>query len=172
MVTFRDVASTYSEVCIIKHKSEVPQRLMNTIKKWGRETALKIKIVRFDRGGEYMGANLDRWWKENGITHELSNPYEPKQNGVAERLNRTLGEMARTLLSSSKLNNKFWNFAYLTAAYIHNRIPNTVTMDKTPYKLFYGQKPQLDILRCFGSVAFVHIHQGQRGSLKIALASI
>lgn len=167
MVTFRDLASTYSKICIIKHKSEVFQRLVMTIKKWEHTTNLKIKIVRSDRGGEYVGTNLDRWLKEAGIVHKYSNPYEPEQNGTAERLNRTLGEMARTLLASSKLPQRFWSFAYLTAAYIHNRLPNSVTDAKTPYELFYGRKPQLDILRSFGSVAFVHIHQGQRSPGKL-----
>lgn len=167
MVTFRDVRSTYSEICIIKHKSEVFQRLITTIRKWERTTNLRIKIVRSDRGGEYVGANLDKWLKDAGIVHDYSNPYEPEQNGTAERLNRTLGEMARTLLASSKLPQRFWNFAYLTAAYLHNRIPNSITDDKTPYEMFHGRKPQLDILRTFGSTAFVHIHQGQRAPGKL-----
>lgn len=123
-VTFRDIATSYSEICIIKHKSEVAQRLMNVVKRWERATGRKVETIRSDRGGKYMGGNLEKWLKEEGISHEFSNPYEPEQNGNAERLNRTLGEMARTLLSHKKLPQNFWNFAYLTAAYLHNRIPN------------------------------------------------
>lgn len=94
MVTFRDVVSTYSEIQIIRHKSEVPQRLIHVVKKWERETGRKVKIIRLDRGGEYIGGSLDKWMMDEGIQHEFSNPYEPEQNGNAERLNRTLGEMA------------------------------------------------------------------------------
>lgn len=167
MVTFRDVKSTYLEVCIIKHKSEVHQRLVHVINKWERQTGLKIKTVRSDRGGEYISHALDKWLKESGITHEFSNPHEPDQNGNAERLNRTLGEMARTLLASSNLSQRFWNFAYLTAAYLHNRLPNSLTGNVTPYELFNNRKPSLDILRSFGATAFVHVHHGQRAAGKL-----
>lgn len=166
-VTFWDVKLTYSEICIIKHKSEVHQRLVNIIRKWERCTGLKIKTVQSDRGGEYISHALDHWLKESGISHKFSNPHEPEQNGNAERLNRTLGEMARTLLASSKLPNKFWNFAYMTAAYLHNRLPNSVTGDVTPYEIFHNREPNLDILRTFGAVAFVHIHHGQRAAGKL-----
>lgn len=167
MVTFRDVASGFSEICIIKHKSDVAQRLMRVINKWERITGMKVKVVRSDRGGEYVSGELEKWLKDTGITHEFSNPHEPEQNGNAERLNRTLGEMARTLLLAAKLPNRFWNFAYLTAAYLHNRLPNSLTGDMTPYELFLGVKPNLDILRTFGAVAFVHVHEGQRSPGKL-----
>lgn len=75
--------------------------------------------------------------------------------------------MARTLLSASGMPNKFWNFAYLTAAYIHNRLPNSITGEVTPYELFNHCKPNLDILRSFGAVAFVHTHTGQRPAGKL-----
>lgn len=60
MVTFRDVASTYSEICIIKHKSEVHQRLVNVVNKWERSAGVKIKAIRSDRGGEYISGALDK----------------------------------------------------------------------------------------------------------------
>lgn len=167
IVTFRDVATGYTEIEIIKNKSEVPQKLMQTIKKWERQTNKSIKIIRSDRGGEYIGAALEKWLKEEGIKHEFSNPYEPEQNGNAERLNRTLGEMARTMLSHSRLPNQFWNFAYLTSAYLYNRLPNTLTGNKTPYELFHGRKPNLDIIRTFGSLAFVHVNNNQRAPGKL-----
>lgn len=58
MVTFRDVASGFSEICIIKHKSDVAQRLMRVINKWERITGMKVKVVRSDRGGEYVSGAL------------------------------------------------------------------------------------------------------------------
>lgn len=140
---------------------------MQVVKKWERQTNKKVKIVRSDRGGEYIGTTLEKWLKEEGIEHEFLNPYKPKQNRNAERLNRTLGEMARTLLSHSRLPNQFWNFAYLTSAYLYNCLPNTLNGDKTPYKSFHGKKPNLDVIRTFGSLAFVHINTNQRASGKL-----
>lgn len=55
----------------------------------------------------------------------------------------------------------------MTAAYLHNRLPNSLTGDKTPYEIFHQQKPNLDVLRSFGATAFVHIHQGQRAPGKL-----
>lgn len=167
MVTFRDAASTYSKAVIIHNKSEVPKHFINTIKQCEQETGLKIKKIRTDRGGEYVSNALDTWLKSEGIQHKFSNPYEPEQNGIAERLNRTIGEIACTLLLSAKLPNQFWHLAYLTAVYLHNRIPNSVTNNKTPFELFFGGKPQLDIIRMFGSKAFVHLHSNKRSPGKL-----
>lgn len=167
IVTFRDVATGYTEIDIIKNKSEVPQKLMQLVRRWERQTEKKIKIVRSDRGGEYIGNTLEKWLKDEGIKHEFSNPYEPEQNGNAERLNRTLGEMARTLLSHSRLPNQFWNFAYLASAYLYNRLPNALTGDRTPYELFHKKKPNLSIIRTFGLLAFVHVNTNQRASGKL-----
>lgn len=155
VVNFGDVATSYSEIAIIKIKAQVLMKLMNVLKRWEKETGVKVKKIRTDRGGEYISGNLDRWLKSEGIQHKFSNPYEPEQNSNAERLNRTL-------LASSSLPNQFWNFVYLTDAYLHNKIPNSLTGDKTAYELFLGRRPQLNIIRSFGAIAYVHIHKNQR----------
>lgn len=102
-VTFRDVATTYSDIVAIKQKSKVPEVFMNTIQRWERETGFKVKCVRSDGGGKYMKSTFSGWLKSRGIAHKHSNPYEPEQNGVAERLNRMVGDMARKMLSASHL---------------------------------------------------------------------
>lgn len=161
-VAFRDVATTYSDIVIIKNKSDVSDEFTKVINRWERETGFKVKNVRTDGGGEYVKTTFSTWLKAKGILHENSNPYKPEQNGVAERLNRTISEMGRTMLAASHLPQDFWSFPYVTACYLHNRLPNTLTGNKTPYELFYGRKPQLDIVRTFGSTAFVHRHKAQR----------
>lgn len=99
-VTFRDVATTFSDIVIIKNKSDVPDAFTNTINKWERETGFQVKHVRTDGGGEYMKTTFGNWLRAKGIVHEHSNPYEPEQNGVAERLNRTISDMGRTMLAA------------------------------------------------------------------------
>ena len=64
---------------------------------------MKIKHIRSDNGTEFRNAGLDDYLDELGITHELSAPYTPQQNGVVERKNRTLVEMARTMLDTKRL---------------------------------------------------------------------
>ena len=62
------------------------------------ETGLKIKTLRTDGGGEYTSAKFENFLKQKGIRHEISAPYSPQQNGVAEQMNRTLVESARSML--------------------------------------------------------------------------
>jgi transposase InsO family protein len=89
----------------------------------------KIKRVRSDRGGEYISFN-DFCAKE-GIIHEVTPPYSPESNGIAERKNRTLKEMMNVMLVSSDAPNNLWGEALLTACFVQNRIPHKKT-GKTP----------------------------------------
>jgi transposase InsO family protein len=57
-----------------------------------KQSGKKVKVVRSDRGGEYVNAELKKFFASNGIRHETIAPYTPQQNGAAERLNRTLME--------------------------------------------------------------------------------
>lgn len=120
MVTFCDVASTFSDCVMMKHKSKVADHFKTVISRWEKDAGYSVKTVRTDGGGEYELASFEKWLDEKGIRHERSNPYEPEQNGVAEHLNRTLGDMARTMLADSGLPKLFWNFAYLAACFLHN----------------------------------------------------
>ena len=63
----------------------------------------KIKHIRSDNGIEFKNTGIDTYLDTLGITHELSAPYTPQQNGVMERKNRTLIEMARTMLDDTRL---------------------------------------------------------------------
>jgi transposase InsO family protein len=81
---------------------------------------VKIKHIRSDNGTEFKNTGLDDYLDELGITHELSAPYTPQQNGVVERKNRTLVEMARTMLDESKTPRHFWPEAIDTACHIIN----------------------------------------------------
>nr|GEW86824.1 hypothetical protein [Tanacetum cinerariifolium] len=95
----------------VLYKTEVENKL-------GR----KIKVVRSDRGGEYVSSFVDLCVK-HGIRHEFTAPYSPQQNGIAERKNRTLKEMVNAMLISSGLSQDMWREAILTATYLLNKIP-------------------------------------------------
>jgi transposase InsO family protein len=66
-----------------------------------KQSGKKVKAVRSDRGGEYVNAELKKFFASNGIRHETTTPYTPQQNGAAERLNRTLMERVRAMLNDS-----------------------------------------------------------------------
>ncbi|GJS15391.1 ribonuclease H-like domain-containing protein [Tanacetum coccineum] len=85
-----------------------------------------------------------------GIKQEYSNARTPQQNRVAERMNRTLIEAARTMLADSLLPTTFWAEAVSTACYVLNRVRVTKPQNKTPYELLFGQKPIISYIRPFG----------------------
>ncbi|PLW18725.1 hypothetical protein PCASD_15372 [Puccinia coronata f. sp. avenae] len=117
-----------------------------------RLTGKKLKRFRTDGGGEFMSAKFLGWLGDKGIQHQHSMPYEPEQNGAAERLHRTVGEIARTALIALNLPVKFWGYAYLWGYFTHNCITNSLTGDKTRIELMFGKKPLFERLRSFEAV--------------------
>ena len=118
----------------------------------------KIKIVRSDRGGEYYGRYTDlgqrpgpfaEYLKDKGIVAQYTMPGSPYQNGVAERRNRTLTDMVRSMLSNSNIPLFLWSEALKTAVYILNRVP-TKAVSKTPFELWKGWKPSLGHFHIWG----------------------
>ncbi|KAJ9556327.1 LOW QUALITY PROTEIN: hypothetical protein OSB04_010941 [Centaurea solstitialis] len=114
----------------------------------------KIKFLRSDRGGEYLSDEFDNHLMECGIVSQLTPPYTPQMNGVSERRNRTLLDMVRTMMCHSTLPMSFWGHALETAAHILNRAP-TKSVEKTPYELWKGKKPNMSFLRIWGCEVYV-----------------
>ena len=102
------------------------------------------------------------WISFEGIRHELTVPKTPEQNGVAERLNRTLVEMARSMLLDAKLPKKFWAEAVSTAVYLKNRSPSKPLQDMTPYEAWHSRKPNVRHLRVFGCDTYAHVPRDER----------
>ena len=96
----------------------------------------KVKRIRSDNGTEFKNHSLNVFCLSKGIQHHFSAPYEPQQNGVAERKNKTLIEAARTMLVDSKLPVIFWGEAVNTACYVLNRVLMVKKENKTCYELF------------------------------------
>ncbi|WVZ80407.1 hypothetical protein U9M48_027880 [Paspalum notatum var. saurae] len=90
-----------------------------------------------------------------GLEHQFSSPYTPPQNGVVERKNRTLVEMARTMLDEHRTPRRFWAKAVNTACYIANQIFLRAFPRKTSYELRFGRQPSIKHLRAFGCRCFV-----------------
>ena len=81
---------------------------------------MKITKVRSDNETEFKNANVDTFLDEEGISHEFSATYTPQKNGVVERKNQTLIEMARTMLDEYKTPKHFWEEAVETACHATN----------------------------------------------------
>ncbi|UYV67878.1 K02A2.6-like [Cordylochernes scorpioides] len=114
------------------------------------ELSLIIKDVRTDNRTEFCNSRFEGLFKGSGIHHQLATTYSPQSNGVAERVNRTLIDTARTLLIDSKLLMKFWAEAIATATYIKNCTPHRSIKHDTPMQRWNGRKPSVKHIRIFG----------------------
>ena len=124
-----------------------------------------IKVLRTDRGGEYTSGILNDFCKEHGIVHHYTMPYTPQQNGVAERRNRTLMDMVRSMMSYSDLPLFFWGEALHTAVYLLNHSPSkAVTV--TPYELWTGRRSLLRHLAVWGCNAQIRVQNQHRIKLQ------
>ena len=92
------------------------------------------------------------------IHHEITDPHTPEQNGVAERLNRTIIEKARAMVAHAGLHKKYWAEGVNTALYIYNHVASSALSFKmSPYQAWYGRTPDLSHLRVFGCLAYAHV---------------
>ena len=94
-VTFIDDKSRYVWIYILKNKSEVLKKILEWKSMVEKSNGEKIKTLRSDNGGEYTSKEFEDNLKKNGIRHERTVPKTPEQNGVAEKMNRTLVETVR-----------------------------------------------------------------------------
>jgi hypothetical protein len=116
-----------------------------------------------------VNKNLGNFFLNKGILHETSCVGTPQQNGVAERKNRHLLEVTRSLLLESKVPSYFWDNAIIYATYLINRMPTKVNNFKTPLQVLSSHINIPSILnlspRIFGCTAFVHILKSNRTKL-------
>lgn len=151
-------------IAFLSHKSEAEPRIKEYIDLAHNRFGSKPKVLRSDRGGEYLSSRFKEYLRKEGIEQQLMAPRTPQQNGTAERKNRTLIEMARCLLTDAQLSHGFWAEAVNAANYIQNRVLTRST-SQSPYELWYGRRPDTRHMRTFGSKCFVHIPKEDRRKL-------
>jgi hypothetical protein len=123
---------------------------------------MRIKKIRSDNGTKFKNSQIEGFLEEEGIKHEFSSPYTPQQNGVVERKNRTLLDMARTMLDEYKTPDRFWAEVINTACYSINRLYLHRILKKTSYELLTDKKPNVSYFRVFGSKCFILIKRGRK----------
>ncbi|GJR28658.1 ribonuclease H-like domain-containing protein [Tanacetum coccineum] len=116
-----DKQHRFSWVFFLASKDETSGILQNFIRQIENQLSHRVKIIRSDNGTEFKNRDMLEFCGNKGIKQEYSNARTPQQNGVAERMNRTLIEAARTMLADSLLPTTFWAEAVSTACYIFNR---------------------------------------------------
>jgi transposase InsO family protein len=112
-----------------------------------------VKKIRSDNGSKFKNLQVEEYLEEEGVKHEFSAPYTPQQNGVVERKNRTLIDMARTMLGEFKTPERFWSEAVNTACH---RL-----LKKTSYELLTGNKPNVSYFCVFWSKCYILVKKGR-----------
>jgi transposase InsO family protein len=139
----------------LQDKSETQGTLKRFLRRAQNEFELKVKKIRSDNGSEFKNLQVEEYLEEEGIKHEISAPYTPQQNGVVERKNRTLIDMARTMPGEFKTPERFWSKAMNTACHAINRLYLHRLLKKTLYELLTGNKPNVSYFRVFGSKCYI-----------------
>ena len=163
-VVFKDHYSKLRFIAFLRNKSDVAEALKDMLAKTKNEGHV-IKELLSDNGGEFDNDEVRSILRANGITQRLTAPYSPEQNGVVERENRTIVEMARTLKYSKpdvEYPAGMWAELCQTAVYILNRTAKSSEEDKTPMEVWTGKKPRIRHLRVIGSVCYAHIPDCRR----------
>ena len=153
-ITFTDDLSRYGYVYLIKHKSESFEVFKEFKNEVENQLGKRIKILRSDRGGEYLSLEFQSYLRDCGIVSQLTPPGTPQHNGVSERRNRTLLDMVRSMMAHTSLPTSFWGYALETAAVLVNNAPSKA-VEKTPYEIWCGKSPNLKYLRVWGCEAYV-----------------
>ncbi|KAL0405493.1 UNVERIFIED_CONTAM: hypothetical protein Slati_3863200 [Sesamum latifolium] len=153
-ITFTDDHSRYGYVYLMRYKSEAFGRFKEYRFEVENQTNRKIKALRSDRGGEYLSGEFINYLKENGILSQWTPPRTPQLNGVAERRNRTLLDMVRSMMSFTELPPFFWGYALETATKLLNVAPSK-SVPQTPYEIWHGKPASYKYLRVWGSLAYV-----------------
>ncbi|KAH9705857.1 hypothetical protein KPL70_012031 [Citrus sinensis] len=159
IVTFIDDYSRRCWVYPIKKKSDVFSVFKEYKARVELESGKRIKCLRTDNGGEYTGDEFLAFCKQEGIQRQFMVAYTPQQNGVAERINRTLTERIRAMLRTAGLPNSFWAEAAKTACYIVNRSPSTAI------EMWTGKTADYSYLHAFGCPVYVMYNAQERTKL-------
>ncbi|WVZ71299.1 hypothetical protein U9M48_019899 [Paspalum notatum var. saurae] len=141
-----DDFSRWSWVHFMGSKDEAFEFVHDLVLRLRNESGHAMRALRSDNGLEF---------KNDRLEHQFLSPYVPQQNGVVERKNRTLVEMAKMMLDEYSTPMKFWVEAINTACYVLNRIFLRAVLNKTSYMLRFGRQPKVSHLRVFGCRCFV-----------------
>ena len=114
-----------------------------------------------------MSTEFQTYVRKEGVRDELTVPKTPEQNGVAERMNRTLVEGVRAMLANARLPHRFWAEALSTPVYLRNRSPAMAVKGMTPFEAWTGEKPNVEHLRLFGCAAYAHVAKDDRKKLDV-----
>ncbi|CAN1152027.1 Retrovirus-related Pol polyprotein from transposon TNT 1-94, partial [Linum perenne] len=170
-VTFIDDHSRQTWTYLMKEKSETRMIFQQFYTMVHTQFNTKIQVLKTDNAKDYFNSILSNFLSQNGIVHVSSCVETPQQNGIAERKNRHLLEVARACMFARRVPKYLWGEAVLTATYLINRMPSRVLQFQAPRQVLLSKYPQVASFssdlppRIFGCTAFVHINSIHRTKL-------
>ena len=169
-VTFIDDHIRVTWVFLMKEKYEVGQIFQTFHKMIQNQFQTKIQFLKTDNGKEFFHSNLGSYLQNQGIIHLSYCVDTPQQIGVAEKKNRHLLEVTRSIMLATHVPKHFLGEAILTATYLINRMPSRVLNFQTPFQSLLKNFPHIRFLsqvplKVFGCTAFIHITQQNRNKL-------
>nr|GFA95068.1 hypothetical protein [Tanacetum cinerariifolium] len=150
-----DDYSRYTWTHFLRSKDETPEVLIDFLRLVQRGLQAQVRVVRTDKGTEFLNQTLYAYFAAEGIQHQTSVARTPEQNGVVKGRNRTLVEAARTMLSAAKVPLFFWAEAIATACFTQNRSLVIPRYEKTPYYIINDRKPSVKFFHIFGFVCYI-----------------
>jgi transposase InsO family protein len=120
-----------------------------------------IKKVRSDNGSKFKNARIDEYCDDKGIKHEFSSKYTPEQNGIVERKNRTLIDMARSMLAEYNVSDSYWAEAINTACHASNRLYCHKLLKRLPMNCLLEESQSFFYFRVFGCKCYI-LRKGSR----------
>ena len=148
-------------VYVLKSKESVLDKFKNWKTLVETQTSRKVRRLRTNNGLEFCNKRFEDFCAQHGIVRHKTVRYTPQQNGLTERMNRTLVNKVRCPLIHSKLPMTLWAETLSTACCIVNRSPSSEINFKTPIELWTGKPADYSNMRVFGCPAYAHIKQGK-----------
>lgn len=161
-----DDHSRYVVAYFQKNKSKVGAQLIKPKTLYETQWGERLKCLRSNNGTAFVNKKVAGMRKKNWVVHQRSVPYSPQQNGVAERMNRTIMEKARSMLYYKGVSTEWWVEAVSTAVYLIHRSIKTSRRPVTPYELKFNAKPRMNHLRVFQSQCYAHVDDAKRSKLE------
>jgi hypothetical protein len=154
IIFFLDSATRNLKYKLLESKSEAFQAFIEFKNLVENQSNKKIKIIKSDNGLEFKNQKFTQLCISSGIIQEFNSPYTAEQNGLIERINRTIIETTRAYLYYSRAPLNFWNLALDAAVYIYNITPHASLNFITPHEKLYNKKPIIKNLKTWGSIAY------------------
>jgi hypothetical protein len=150
-----DDYSRITWVSFLKEKDEAFEKFKKFKSLTKNQTGKRLKEVRSDRGGEFMSSDFKEFCDKHGIKREYTIPRTPQQNAVVERQNRTVQQMARSMMNEKNIGQTYWVETIHTTVHVLNKAHLRPQSDKTPYELWYGRLVSIKHFKVFGSKCYI-----------------